>query len=263
MPSCRVSGRLNTLSAYACPMQRWVASAQGGINQRLNPGLAIVRSLLKKSSHGPPRFRCLRCLRNGRWLSLRAPGPIFFAARGKPWEDRVADHPQDENSAPNQADDQPAVKDAHLAQGRAGRRAAGRGLPAQDREARPAAPPACPRSGRRSTAARATWGSSAACKTLLNLNQKDGFDCPSCAWPDPDDERKTAEFCENGAKAVASEATRGARHARVLRRSTRSRSCSQQSDLWLDQQGRLTHPMVRRAGRRPLRADLAGTTRSR
>ena len=47
MPSWRVSGRLNTLSAYAWPMQRWVASAHGGINQRLNPGLAIVRSLLK------------------------------------------------------------------------------------------------------------------------------------------------------------------------------------------------------------------------
>src|SRR5215467_8280020 len=45
-------------------------------------------------------------------------------------------------------------------------------------------------------------------RTLLALNQKDGFDCPSCAWPDPDDDRKTAEFCENGAKAVASEATR-------------------------------------------------------
>ena len=43
--------------------------------------------------------------------------------------------------------------------------------------------------------------------TLLALNQKDGFDCPSCAWPDPDGERKTAEFCENGAKAVAEEAT--------------------------------------------------------
>ena len=54
-------------------------------------------------------------------------------------------------------------------------------------------------------------------KTLLKLNQKDGFDCPSCAWPDPDDDRKTAEFCENGAKAVASEATRGAHHAGVLR----------------------------------------------
>ena len=63
-------------------------------------------------------------------------------------------------------------------------------------------------------------------KTLLSLNQKDGFDCPSCAWPDPDDERKTAEFCENGAKAVASEATRSAHHARVLRAALDRRSAA-------------------------------------
>lgn len=45
-------------------------------------------------------------------------------------------------------------------------------------------------------------------KVLANLNQKDGFTCPSCAWPDPDDERSgLAEYCENGAKAVADEAT--------------------------------------------------------
>jgi len=45
-------------------------------------------------------------------------------------------------------------------------------------------------------------------KALLKLNQKDGFDCPSCAWPDPDDDRSAiAEYCENGAKAVAEEAT--------------------------------------------------------
>jgi molybdopterin-dependent oxidoreductase alpha subunit len=45
-------------------------------------------------------------------------------------------------------------------------------------------------------------------KALAHLNQKDGFDCPSCAWPDPDDERSgIAEYCENGAKAVAEEAT--------------------------------------------------------
>src|SRR5258706_14301799 len=43
---------------------------------------------------------------------------------------------------------------------------------------------------------------------LWHLNQKGGFDCPSCAWPDPDDERSgIAEYCENGAKAVAEEAT--------------------------------------------------------
>ncbi|MEI3801038.1 MULTISPECIES: FdhF/YdeP family oxidoreductase [unclassified Chitinophaga] len=45
-------------------------------------------------------------------------------------------------------------------------------------------------------------------KALLELNQKDGFDCPGCAWPDPDDERSgIAEYCENGAKAIAEEAT--------------------------------------------------------
>ncbi|HEU4554341.1 MAG TPA: FdhF/YdeP family oxidoreductase [Chitinophaga sp.] len=45
-------------------------------------------------------------------------------------------------------------------------------------------------------------------KALLKLNQKGGFDCPSCAWPDPDDDRSAiAEYCENGAKAVAEEAT--------------------------------------------------------
>lgn len=42
--------------------------------------------------------------------------------------------------------------------------------------------------------------------TLLRVNQKDGFDCPGCAWPEPE-HRHTAEFCENGAKAVAEEAT--------------------------------------------------------
>ncbi|MBO9561179.1 MAG: FdhF/YdeP family oxidoreductase [Niastella sp.] len=45
-------------------------------------------------------------------------------------------------------------------------------------------------------------------KALSKLNQKGGYDCPSCAWPDPDDERSgIAEYCENGAKAVAEEAT--------------------------------------------------------
>ncbi len=44
-------------------------------------------------------------------------------------------------------------------------------------------------------------------KTLLNVNKKAGFDCQSCAWPSPDDHRQVAEFCENGAKAIADEAT--------------------------------------------------------
>jgi molybdopterin-dependent oxidoreductase alpha subunit len=45
-------------------------------------------------------------------------------------------------------------------------------------------------------------------KALLHMNQKGGFDCSSCAWPDPDDDRSSiAEYCENGAKALAWEAT--------------------------------------------------------
>ena len=43
---------------------------------------------------------------------------------------------------------------------------------------------------------------------LSRVNSFGGFDCPGCAWPDPDDDRTAFEFCENGAKAVADEATR-------------------------------------------------------
>ena len=77
--------------------------------------------------------------------------------------------------------------------------------------------------------------------TLLRVNQKDGFDCPGCAWPEPE-HRHTAEFCENGAKAVAEEAT--------LRRVTPEffaahpvADLAARSGYWLGQQGRLTHPM--------------------
>ncbi|MFF1485159.1 FdhF/YdeP family oxidoreductase [Streptomyces sp. NPDC058319] len=77
--------------------------------------------------------------------------------------------------------------------------------------------------------------------TLLRVNQKDGFDCPGCAWPEPE-HRHTAEFCENGAKAVAEEAT--------LRRVTPEFFAAHpvpdlagRSGYWLGQQGRLTHPM--------------------
>jgi len=51
-------------------------------------------------------------------------------------------------------------------------------------------------------------GPSRGLKALFNLNQKGGIDCPSCAWPDPDDDRSAiGEYCENGAKAIAEEAT--------------------------------------------------------
>jgi anaerobic selenocysteine-containing dehydrogenase len=83
---------------------------------------------------------------------------------------------------------------------------------------------------------------------LLRLNQADGFDCMSCAWPDPDpNHRHTAEFCENGAKAVAWEGdTRRAGPAFFAAHSLAD--LETRSEYWLGQQGRLTHPMVRRAG---------------
>ena len=78
-------------------------------------------------------------------------------------------------------------------------------------------------------------------KALLSMNQPDGFDCPGCAWPDPK-HTSSFEFCENGAKAVAFELTK----RRVVREffATHSvRELEQQSDYWLEQQGRLTEPM--------------------
>lgn len=78
-------------------------------------------------------------------------------------------------------------------------------------------------------------------RTLLKVNQKDGFDCPGCAWPEGE-KRHVAEFCENGAKAVAEEAT--------LRRVTPEffaahplPDLANRSGYWLGQQGRITRPV--------------------
>lgn len=80
-------------------------------------------------------------------------------------------------------------------------------------------------------------------QTLLKLNQADGFDCPSCAWADPDPgHRKHAEFCENGAKAVAWEATRKRADAGFFAAHPVS-FLREQSDHWLEANGRLTEPM--------------------
>ncbi len=81
-------------------------------------------------------------------------------------------------------------------------------------------------------------------RTLMRLNQQNGFDCPSCAWPDPA-QRSAFEFCENGAKAVADEATTKrvgpqffARHSVAELRGW--------TDEDLNAAGRITHPVVLR-----------------
>lgn len=79
-------------------------------------------------------------------------------------------------------------------------------------------------------------------KTLLSANQPDGFDCPGCAWPDRN-HASTFEFCENGVKAVAAEATARRVGPDFFARHTVT-ELSRQSDFWLEDQGRLTHPMV-------------------
>ncbi|HEY0078390.1 MAG TPA: FdhF/YdeP family oxidoreductase [Pyrinomonadaceae bacterium] len=84
-------------------------------------------------------------------------------------------------------------------------------------------------------------------RMLLRVNQKDGFDCPGCAWPDPDGERSSVEFCENGAKHVADEATTKRVTPEFFREWSVS-ELSRKSDYWLGKQGRITHPMLLRRG---------------
>ncbi len=83
--------------------------------------------------------------------------------------------------------------------------------------------------------------------TLARLNQRKGFDCPGCAWPEEHGGRKLAEFCENGAKAVAEEATKRTVTPEFFARHSVA-ELSAQPEYWLSQQGRLTHPMVLRPG---------------
>ncbi|WP_322105403.1 FdhF/YdeP family oxidoreductase [Paraburkholderia sp. J41] len=79
-------------------------------------------------------------------------------------------------------------------------------------------------------------------RTLLKQNQPDGFDCPGCAWPDRE-HASTFEFCENGVKAVAAEATSKRVTPAFFAQHTVSELMAQ-SDYELEQHGRLTDPMI-------------------
>jgi molybdopterin-dependent oxidoreductase alpha subunit len=82
---------------------------------------------------------------------------------------------------------------------------------------------------------------------LAKLNQTDGYDCPGCAWPDPDHDRSFAEFCENGAKAVAEEATTAKCDADFFSRHRISEIRSW-TDFEIGKSGRITQPMIVKPG---------------
>ncbi|KGE88168.1 hypothetical protein IX84_10095 [Phaeodactylibacter xiamenensis] len=85
-------------------------------------------------------------------------------------------------------------------------------------------------------------------KTMFKLNQKGGFDCPGCAWPDPDDERsKLGEYCENGMKAIAEEAQKKTID-RVFFAHNSIAEMREWSDYEIGKKGRLSEPLVLREG---------------
>jgi molybdopterin-dependent oxidoreductase alpha subunit len=93
---------------------------------------------------------------------------------------------------------------------------------------------------------RAQMGLVRGSRLLTRINQVDGFDCPGCAWPESE-HRRHLEFCENGVKAVAEEAT----ERRIERGFWREHPVSdlrERDGYWLGQQGRLTEPVIKREG---------------
>ena len=83
---------------------------------------------------------------------------------------------------------------------------------------------------------------------LLAVNQVGGIDCPGCAWADPaPGQRHRNEYCENGAKHINDEATKRRITADFFREHSVS-DLAGRSDMWLNQQGRLTEPMIKRPG---------------
>ena len=91
-------------------------------------------------------------------------------------------------------------------------------------------------------------------QSMLAVNRFDGYDCPGCAWPDPDDHRSSFEFCENGAKAFATEATKKRVTPEKMREISVT-SLSKLSDMELDKMGRITNPLFLKEERIPMKID--------
>ena len=89
-------------------------------------------------------------------------------------------------------------------------------------------------------------GTISSIRNFNRVNKFNGFDCPGCAWPDPAS-RSIAEFCENGAKAIADESTKNRANPDFWSKWT-VKELSEKPDFWLNNQGRITHPMVLHEG---------------
>lgn len=87
-----------------------------------------------------------------------------------------------------------------------------------------------------------------ALKASLKMNQKGGFDCAGCAWPDPDDDRSVlGEYCENGIKALAEEASSKKADPDFFAKHS-LKELSQWTEFKLGKSGRITHPMILEQG---------------
>ncbi|WP_309081224.1 FdhF/YdeP family oxidoreductase [Zhihengliuella sp.] len=84
-------------------------------------------------------------------------------------------------------------------------------------------------------------------RSMARVNQRNGVDCPGCAWPETTGRRKPAEFCENGAKALAEESTLRTVDPQWWAEHPIS-DLRDKTEYWLGSQGRITQPVIIREG---------------
>ncbi|WOH19657.1 FdhF/YdeP family oxidoreductase [Paenarthrobacter sp. GOM3] len=85
-------------------------------------------------------------------------------------------------------------------------------------------------------------------RSMLRVNQHGGFDCPGCAWPESITGRRSpAEFCENGAKAIAEESTTRTVGAPFWAEHS-IKDLEGKTEYWLGSQGRISEPVVIKPG---------------
>ena len=252
--------------------RQWAADDRVGIEGAEPTGGEPLRILIEKD------FECLDAPPGepGRRVSQPARHEVLAPARGGPEEschartrrsDPGAESPR-RDSAPDQYDPKrakPFEAERPAVTPEVSKRTPTRSTRRTARFRRPASVTPSPVAPRRLpvNALRAEGGRGRTLKSLLMVNQKGGFDCPSCAWPDPDGDRARRRVLRERRQGGGQRGDDEARRRPSSSRSTRSPSCATQTDHWLEQQGRLTQPMVPAPGRRRTTSRSPGTTPSR